>query len=179
MFNDIPTSQPRNYPHNMWDIGYTIRSDVPAVRLTEPWRIPFEVENYVLHSLLDNRPSPQFQSRGYCYVDAGQSMAHRRILRDNTGLPRLSIRQSLTASPIEPLYHFLRGSNNLDHKRVPASGRSYYTRLSNFTAVVKQMRSNQLAVSALRHDCAVRVSIVRNRNFSEKRLYICCQCKFC
>ena len=88
--------------------------------------------------------SKPFQSRGYCYVDDGQSRAHRRILRGNTQLPRLPIRQSLT----------------------------YYTRLSNFSAVVWNRcgrTSTPLAVSALRHGCAVRVSIVRNRNFSDKR----------
>ncbi len=41
------------------DTGYTIPSDaIPVMKLTEPWRVPFEVENYVLHTLLDARPCP-------------------------------------------------------------------------------------------------------------------------
>ncbi len=58
----------------------------------------------------------------------------------------------------QPLYHFLRGISTYDLKSVPSSGRSFFTRLINYTAVVEGMRDHQHLIGGVRFEARLRGS---------------------
>ncbi len=162
MFSEICTYHPRNYPHNMWAIGYTIPSDaVPVVRVTEPWRVPFEVDNYVLHTPLDARPCPHSNHGGTVTMKMANPGPIRESYSATLEYPDSPFHPTsplLQLKIYQPLYHFLRGSSTYDLKSVPASGRSFYTRLSNYCEIVERMRSNQHLIGGLRFEARLRCS---------------------
>ncbi len=117
--------------------------------------------NYVLHTPLDARHCPHSNHRGTVTMKMANPapiLEGYAAILDYPDSPFHPTSPLLQLKIYQPLYHFLRGISTYDLKSVPASGRSFFTRLINYTAIVERMSSHEHLIGGVRFEARVRGS---------------------